>query len=256
MSNTQNILIVDDDEDISSMLGRYLEQYGYRAFHAAHGEFMHQMLSFHEFALVVMDVMLPGKDGLTLTRELRQRCNVPVIMLTACDNPYDRVVGLENGADDYLGKPFEPRELVARIRAVLRSHVSVVAKPAEGAWLQVFDGWWVDADHRCLHAPDGLLVPLSQAEYRLLEAFLETPGRLISREQLLQRMHGPFTLVAERNVDLLVSRLRQKLARAQEAPDAIRTVRGKGYIFQSPTPHGRFHPPLTSPPQWRQTTQQ
>ena len=190
-------------------------------------------LARHPIDLVVLDVMLPGADGLQLSREIRQRSDIAVIMLTARGHFYDRVLGLENGADDYVSKPFEPRELVARIHPVLRR----VAKSGDTGVdvlrsdVVHFDGWVLHRDDRTLVSPAGLAVALSNAEFRLLSTFLQTPRRLFSRDQLMEQARGRSMDVFERSIDLLVSRLRQKLADNPDAPSMIKTVRGAGYLF-------------------------
>jgi two-component system OmpR family response regulator len=236
MPAPHHILIVDDDEDITQLLGDYLSRFGFETHVADDGEAMRQRLAQTSIDLVVLDLMLPGEDGLTLGRELR-RLRMPLIMLTARSNPYDRVLGLESGADDYVSKPFEPRELVARIEAVLRRASCDDAVPAHAELIR-FDGWVLHREHRCLTSPAGLTVSLSNAEFRLLSTFLQTPRRLFSRDQLIERARGRTMDSFERSIDLLVSRLRQKLSDDPREPRLIQTVRGAGYLFnvQSVTP--------------------
>lgn len=242
MSHTAQILIVDDDEDITSLLKDYLARFSYTVHTAGDGVAMRRQLALHAIDLVVMDVMLPGVDGLVLAREVRQQSVLPIIMLTARSNPYDRVVGLENGADDYVSKPFEPRELVARIQTVLRRSSAMNDGPPDPARsdVVVFDGWELHREERCLHSPDGLVVALSTAEFRLLCTFLQTPGRLFSRDQLIEQARGRSMDAFERSIDLLVSRLRQKLTRQDDAPSMIKTVRGAGYLFNVQSVQGRM----------------
>ena len=232
MISRPQILVVDDDQGITSLLSDYLDQFGF-AVHIAHdGSTMREQLSRQAMDLVVLDIMLPGSDGLTLAREMRQHSRVPIIMLSARTGTHDRVVGLELGADDYMGKPFEPRELVARINTVLRR---TPAGPAQGGGAEEglvhFDGWQLRRDERRLTSPDGLVVPLSNAEYRLLTTFLSMPRRIFSRDQLMERARGRTMETFERSIDLLVSRLRQKLNDDPRWPSMIRTVRGAGYVF-------------------------
>jgi len=231
MNQRPHILVVDDDEDITTLLSAYLERFGFTVHTAGDGAGMREQLARQPMDLVVLDVMLPGSDGLTLARELRQHSRVPIIMLTARTDAHDRVVGLELGADDYMGKPFEPRELVARIGTVLRRVPVVAGSHGAGEGVVRFDGWELRRDERRLTSPEGLVVPLSNAEYRLLSTFLSTPRRIFSRDQLMERARGRSMETFERSIDLLVSRLRQKLSDDSRAPSMIRTVRGAGYVF-------------------------
>jgi two-component system OmpR family response regulator len=241
MSVCAQILIVDDDEDITSLLRDYLARFGYAAHTAGDGDGMRRQLALHAIDLVVMDVMLPGVHGLALAREVRQQSAIPIIMLTARSDPYDRVIGLENGADDYVSKPFEPRELVARIQTVLRRATAFTdgAQDTTRSDVICFDGWELHREARNLQSPDGVVVPLSNAEFRLLCTFLQTPRRLFSRDQLVEQARGRSMDTFERSVDLLVSRLRQKLARADDATSMIKTVRGAGYMFNVQSVQGR-----------------
>ena len=229
----QHILVVDDDAEITTLLTQYLERFGYAAHAAGDGEAMRAQMAAHPIDLVVLDVMLPGTDGITLARELRQRSRVPIIMLTARANPYDCVLGLEMGADDYMGKPFEPRELVARIQTVLRRIAGEPAATPPRASDDVvhFDGWALHCIERHLVSPQGVVVPLSNAEFRLLCTFLRMPRRIFSRDQLMEQARGRAMDAFERSIDLLVSRLRSKLSDDPRSPSMIRTVRGAGYLF-------------------------
>ena len=227
------ILVVDDDVEITTLLTEYLARFGF-ATHAAGGAAaMHAQLEKYAIDLVVLDVMLPGTDGITLARELRQRSRVPIIMLTARADPYDRVLGLEMGADDYMSKPFEPRELVARIQTVMRrltnEHPPVRRESDDVGRV---DGWGLHCIARHLVSPQGVVVPISNAEFRLLCTFLRMPRRIFSRDQLMEQARGRAMDAFERSIDLLVSRLRTKLADDPRSPSMIRTVRGAGYVFQ------------------------
>jgi two-component system OmpR family response regulator len=241
MSSQPHILIVDDDEEITELLGDYLTRFNFVTHTACDGISMWAELARHPVDLVVLDVMLPGTDGLQLSREIRQRSVIPVIMLTARGNMYDRVIGLENGADDYVSKPFEPRELVARIHTVLRRSSQAHDGGADvlRSDLIHFDGWVLHRDDRTLVSPAGLAVALSNAEFRLLNTFLQTPRRLFSRDQLMEQARGRAMDVFERSIDLLVSRLRQKLADDPDTPSMIKTVRGAGYMFNAKSVQGR-----------------
>ncbi len=229
MKSQLHILVVDDDEEITSLLCAYLARFGHAAHAAGCADSMRRQLAARPIDLVVLDVMLPGTDGLALAREVRARSSLPIIMLTARTSPYDRVLGLEMGADDYMDKPFEPRELVARIQSVLRrTHLRGDVAAAD---LLRFDGWTLHRQERQLVDPQGLVVPLSNAEYRLLCTFLAMPRRLFSRSELMERARGRSFESFERSIDLLVSRLRQKLGGGEAGARLIRTVRGAGYML-------------------------
>jgi two-component system OmpR family response regulator len=241
MTLRKQILIVDDDEEIASLLPAYLAPYGYDAHTAADGSGMRQQLSRLAIDLIVLDVMLPGTDGLMLARELRRQSRVPLIMLTARADPADRVLGLENGADDYISKPFEPRELVARIQSVLRR--AATHSPPEATTRSdviCFDGWELHRKNHCLHTPEGLVIALSNAEFRLLCLLLRMPRRPFRRDQLLEQGHRYALESGERSVDLLISRLRQKLARTAQGLTFIKTVRGVGYMLNAQTVQGHM----------------
>jgi two-component system OmpR family response regulator len=247
MNPRRQILVVDDDQGITSLLCDYLSHFSICAHAASDGPSMHQQLAARPIDLVVLDVMLPGTDGLSLARELRQRSAIPIIMLTARTSHFDRVLGLEMGADDYMSKPFEPRELVARIHTVLRRAASVHDRILQevGSDVVHFDGWALHRHERRMTSPSGLVIPLSNAEFRLLSSFLAAPRRLLSRDQLMEQARGRTMDAFERSIDLLVSRLRQKLSdgtRLSEGPGLIKTVRGAGYMFTAQSVQGQ--------PQW------
>lgn len=222
-----HILVVDDDEEIRKLLGRYLGAQGFRVSLAAEGRGMEECVANANIDLIVLDVILPDTLGLDLCRKLRERSKVPVILLTALQEDVDRIVGLELGADDYLGKPFNPRELVARIRAVLRRTKDLPAAPEPKEIIR-FAGFTVSRSTRCVTAPEGGEISLTSAEFDLLLAFLERPGRVLSRNQLLDitqgREAGPF----DRSIDVLISRLRRKFGDAG-APQLFKTQRNGGY---------------------------
>jgi two-component system OmpR family response regulator len=242
MSQKTQVLIVDDDNEITSLLQEYLARFRYAVHTACDGVSMRKLLALNSVDLVVMDVMLPGEDGMALAREVRQSSLIPIIMLSARSDPFDRVVGLENGADDYVSKPFEPRELVARIQTVLRRSKTFNDSPTDPTLCDIvcFDGWKLHRDQRNLHSPDGMVVPLSNAEFRLLHTFLQTPGRTLSREQLIEQARGREVDSFDRSIDLLVSRLRQKLAHVDSPDSIIKTVRGAGYMFNVHSVQGRM----------------
>lgn len=233
-SDIPRVLIVDDDEDIRTGLVEVFARAGFAVECAPSGGAMDAILAERGADIVVLDLMMPGEDGLSIARRLAARGWPPVIMLSALGDDADRIVGLEVGADDYLPKPCNPRELVARARAVLRR--SRDAETSRGASEAVrFDGFRLDFARRELLDPDGVLVPLSSGEFRLLRAFVERPQRVLSREQLLDLAFAEAD-VFDRAVDVQISRLRKKLERP-ELGELIRTVRGEGYLFASrPSP--------------------
>jgi two-component system OmpR family response regulator len=227
------ILLVDDDSEITALLSEYLRRFNYAVHCACDATSMRVQLQQQAVDLVVLDVMLPGTDGLALAREIGAHSRLPVIMLTARTSTLDRIIGLESGADDYMSKPFEPRELVARIQSVLRRSQSAQSEETNIAASDVvaFDGWELHRSERNLVSPTGLVVALSNAEFRLLNTFLQTPRRLLSRDQLMEQARGRAMDAFERSIDLLVSRLRQKLADDSSEDSMIKTVRGAGYLF-------------------------
>ncbi|ELQ00155.1 response regulator [Pseudomonas syringae] len=223
-------LIVDDDVAIRELLCDYLTRFNINASGVTDGTQMRQALTAETFDVVVLDLMLPGEDGLSLCRWLRSTSDIPILMLTARCEPTDRIIGLELGADDYMAKPFEPRELVARIQTILRR---VRDERSDQRTIIRFDAWRLNSVLRQLTAADGLVVPLSNAEFRLLRVFLERPHRVLSREQLLDAARGRSIEAFDRSIDLLVSRLRQKLGDDPKNPQLIKTVRGEGYLFDA-----------------------
>lgn len=225
-------LVVDDDAEIRESLRTYLATFGIQVTPAPDGMAMRRLMEDQRFDAIVLDLMLPGEDGLSLMRWVQQRSNVPVIMLTARGDPFSRVVGLEMGADDYLAKPFEPRELVARIQAVVR-RANKPRGAADAGRMVHFEGWRFDRVLRQLISPDDVALALSNAEFRLLSAFVERAGRVLSRDLLLDLTRAPGVEVNDRSVDLSVSRLRTKLGDSSREPRLIRTVRGEGYLFDA-----------------------
>jgi len=225
-----HVLIVDDDPDLRELTGNFLDQNGFSVHMAAQGRDMDKVLARGDIDLVVLDYMMPGEDGLSICKRLQEQGGPPVIMLSARGEDIDRIVGLELGADDYIAKPFHPRELLARIRAVLRRREgrSVTHK---GSAITHFFGWQLDNIKRTLARPDGVQVALSNAEFELLRVFLERPGRALSRDQILDHLHGPNADSFDRAIDVQISRLRKKLA-DDANEDIIRTIRGIGYMFK------------------------
>lgn len=228
------VLIVDDDAEIRTLLHEYLERNGYHCVAVADGFAMLDALAQYPVDLIVLDVMLPGHDGLTLCRDLRTRSDVPVIMLTARGEDTDRIIGLEMGADDYLAKPFNPRELLARIKGILRRARGVV-RVRSGELMQSmrFAGWQLDLTTRNLVSPAGVVVALSGAEFRLLKVFLDHPNRILNRDQLMEFTQGQAAESMDRSIDVLVSRVRQRLDEDAREPRIIKTVRGEGYVLAS-----------------------
>ncbi|AGW93085.1 MULTISPECIES: response regulator [Cupriavidus] len=237
-SHVDHILIVDDDREIRELVSAYLTRNGLRTTVVPDGRHMRAFLETNAVDLIVLDLMLPGDDGLVLCRELRagKHKATPVLMLTARDDETDRIVGLEMGADDYLAKPFAARELLARIKAVLRRtrmlppnlQISVAGQ------VLAFGDWQLDTTARQLVDREGTIVALSGAEYRLLRVFVDHPQRVLNRDQLLSLTQGREAEMFERSVDLLVSRLRQRLNDDAREPSYIKTVRSEGYVFAMP----------------------
>ena len=235
MENCPRILIVDDDREIRSLLAEYLDANGFRTLTAADGQAMRRTLDTSHIDLIVLDLTLPGEDGLTLCRDLRAQSSLPVVMLTARSAAVDRILGLEMGADDYLPKPFEPRELLARIRSVLRRTQALPPnmEPPRARAMR-FAEWTLDLTARHLINAKGVVVALSGAEFRLLKTFLEHPNRVMNRDQLLNMTQGRDADPFDRSVDLQVSRLRQKLGEDAKSPQIIKTVRNEGYLLTVP----------------------
>jgi two-component system OmpR family response regulator len=231
----QTLLIVDDDFEIRCLLAEQLETAGYGVLHAANGPEMFAALAAGPVDLIILDLNLAGEDGLTLCRESRARRNIPIIMLTARGEPIDRVIGLEVGADDYVTKPFEPRELLARVRSVMRrTYPSPIAPEPAAARKAMFRGWTLDFQHRRLSDAKGRVVMLSGAEFSLLKFFVEHPNEVLSREQLLTvGSHAAVIDSFGQRADLQISRLRNKLSDNARNPDLIMTVRGQGYVLAS-----------------------
>ncbi len=232
MDKPDHILIVDDDAEIRGLLRDYLARNGFEASVAADGKAMWAVLARTRVDLIVLDLMLPGDDGLTLCRKLRAESDTPVIMLTALGEDTDRIVGLEMGADDYLAKPFNPRELLARIKSVLRRHRSLPMNlRADEAREVAFAGWRLDTVARHLVSDDGVVTSLSGNEYQLLRVFLSHPNHVLSRDQLMLLTRGHDADPMDRSIDIGVSRLRQRLGDAAAEPRIIKTVRGEGYVL-------------------------
>lgn len=229
-----HLLFVDDDAELRDLLTDYLGQAGFRVTAVGNGRDMAKAMAAARFDMVVLDVMLPGEDGLSLCRRLRGQSRIPILMLTARGDEVDRIVGLEMGADDYLAKPFNPRELLARIRSVLRRAGSLPENlEAEDVHRFRFAGWTLDTQARHLLSPAGVLVELSGAEYKLLRMLVEHPNRVLSRDQLLEFTQGREALPFDRAVDVQIGRLRRKLDDDGRDPRLIKTVRNEGYVLAS-----------------------
>lgn len=227
-----HILIVDDDREIRDLLSRFLRRHGYRTTTAGGGREMRRALAEWNIDLIVLDLMLPGEDGLTLCRDLRAKSDVPIVMLTVKGEDTDRILGLEMGADDYVPKPFNPRELIARIKAVLRrSEAALSSRRTCSTTALKFSGWRLDRGYRTLESPDGLVIDLTAREFDLLVAFAEHPQTVLTRDQLLDLAYGRNEAPFDRSVDMQVSRLRRKIEVDPRSPKLIKTVRGGGYVF-------------------------
>jgi len=235
-----HLLLVDDDEDILSLLTGFFRKHGHTVSTAATGVEMFAELEKKRADIVILDVMLQNQDGFSVCRQLRTTSSIPVIMLTGMADPTDRVVGLEIGADDYLTKPFDPRELLARVKAVLRRTVEKAEAPTRSDTRPVlcFAGWRLDVARRELRSTDNVLVLLSGGEFDLLLAFVEHPQRVLTRDQLIDFAHGSLHAAFDRSIDVQVSRIRHKLERDPKAPSLIRTVRNGGYIFSADVTRG------------------
>ena len=236
MSDSPHILVVDDHQEIRDLVARHLKREGFRVDTAGDGKALWRVLADARIDLMVLDLMLPGEDGLSLCRRLRAdqaTAAIPIIMLTAKGDEIDRILGLEMGADDYMAKPFSARELIARIRAVLRRSQAGGGGggEAEPPARYGFAGWTLDVAGRHLEAEDGTVVPLSTGEYDLLMAFVQRPGRVLNRDQLLDLTRGRSAAAFDRSVDTQVSRLRKKIEPDPKEPSLVKTVWGGGYVF-------------------------
>jgi two-component system, OmpR family, response regulator len=233
MNASPHLLIVDDDRGIRDLVSQFLSRHGYRCASAKNGQEMRDQLAAGRFDLVILDLMLPGEDGLSLCRWLRHDSQLPIIMLTAMGEETDRIIGLEMGADDYLAKPFNPRELLARIKAVLRRTGRPQASEGAAARILTFEGWRLDLSRRQLNEPGGALIELSAGEFDLLVALAEHPQRVLTRDQLIDLARGRAATPFDRSVDVQVSRLRRKMEQDPKNPTLIKTVRSGGYIFSA-----------------------
>ena len=234
MAEQKQVLVVDDDPSIRDMLERYLGKQGYSVRTAVDSAAMNQLMGEYSFDLVILDLMLAGEDGLTLARRIRENSDLPIIMLTAKSDEIDRIIGLEMGADDYLPKPFNPRELLARMKSVLRragTEKAGKAKSAQPGEVACFDGWALDTAKREVRSAANGSVDLTSGEFDLLSAFVAHPRRTLSREQLLDFAHGGKRFPFDRSIDIQVMRLRRKIEIDPKNPLMIKTIHGAGYIF-------------------------
>ncbi|KTD17747.1 response regulator transcription factor [Legionella jordanis] len=231
-SKKHHILIIDDDKEISELISTYLSQHGFRCTYALNGLNIKSLLREHNFDLVILDIMLPGTDGLSLCQMIRENHNLPIIMLSAANSTADRVAGLELGADDYISKPFSSRELLARVKAQLRRTCGELSSdsPRLAPLKQIkFAGWILDRDTHSLIDKDDIAIPLSQKEYELLLIFLEHPQRILSRDQLMDLLYDKHCDPQDRTIDVLIGRLRKKLEIDSRNPHLLLTIRGGGY---------------------------
>jgi two-component system phosphate regulon response regulator OmpR len=232
-ASRDHLLIVDDDARIRQMLVRYFQEEGYRVTAVADGVGMRQAINTNKVDVILLDVVLPGgKNGIELAREVRAGSDVPIIMLTDRDDVTDRVVGLEVGADDYISKPFHLREVLARVRSILRRQELIHRTPpvSDGQSFE-FDGWRLDLGRRTLFAPDGVEVVLTSGEFDMLVALVQHAGKVMSRDRLMDLTRGRERSPFDRTVDSQIARLRRKLQASPAAPRLIGTVRGVGYVF-------------------------
>jgi two-component system, OmpR family, response regulator len=239
MSQSQHIFVVDDEAAARDMIGDYLKMHGFSVTLCDGGPSLRQALGSQAPDLIVLDLNMPDEDGLSIIRFLKQSSRVPIIMLTATASPIDRVVGLELGADDYLAKPCELRELVARIRSVLRRSAGAGPAAATPSGNEVrFGTKWLDLEARVLRDENGVEHPLTTSEFNLLKAFAENPKRVMSRERLLDLANARDPDAFDRAIDVRITRIRRKVEPDPEHPRIIRTVRGAGYVF---SPEGQEH---------------
>jgi len=226
-----HVLVVEDDRQIRDLVAKFLALNSIRVSIATNGREMDKVLRDSKIDLLVLDRMLPGEDGLAICKRLRAVSDIPIILVTALSEEMERIIGLDTGADDYLGKPFNPRELLARIRAVLRRRTSQPRTPVRTVKSYRFSGWHLDVQGRRLHDPAGQRITLTSAEFDLLQVFCEQPGRVLGREEIIDMTQGHEAGSSGRSVDILVSRLRQKLEKDPRDPELLLTVRSSGYCF-------------------------
>ena len=231
MDSLSRIAVVEDDPEISRMVTSYMTEHGFEVMAARSGRDLDRVMSGSKIDCVILDVGLPGEDGLSICRRLRGKSSVPIIMVTGRASETDRIVGLELGADDYLPKPFNPRELVARVRAVMRRSAGIQAPAAPLPGTLMFEGWRLDMARRQLFAPDGTPRSLTSGEFNILSIFCQNSRKVLSRDDLLELLHGRAAAVFDRSIDVQISRLRRKIETNMKDPSFIKTVRYGGYFF-------------------------
>lgn len=233
MTNNKQVLVIDDDQAIRELLAEYLSKNNFDVITAEDGREMDKQLLTHKPDLIILDIMLPGDDGFILCQRIRQTSHVPIIMLTANSDEMDRVLGLEIGADDYIAKPFSPRELLARIKALLRrtQFASEENKTSVKSRYLLFSNWKLDTKQHILIDENNEEISLTGADFQLLTLFLENTNSAISRDQICQALHGRDAFANERGIDVHLSRLRQCLKDDAKSPKIIKTIRGAGYVF-------------------------
>jgi two-component system, OmpR family, response regulator len=231
MDQLSRIAVVEDDPEISQMMTNCMVEHGFEVTAARSGRDLDRVMSSGRIDCVILDVGLPGEDGLSICRRLRGKSSVPIIMVTGRGTDTDRIVGLELGADDYLPKPFNPRELVARVRAVMRRSAGGEQAAVQTPQTMVFEGWRLDLARRQLFAPDGTPRSLTSGEFNILSIFCQNPRKVLSRDDLLDLLHGRAAAVFDRSIDVQISRLRRKIETNLKDPSFIKTVRYGGYFF-------------------------
>jgi two-component system, OmpR family, response regulator len=231
MEQVSHIAVVEDDPDISRMMVNFMTEHGFQVTPARSGRDLDRVMSVNKVDLVILDVGLPGEDGLSICRRLRGKSSIPIIMVTARDADTDRIVGLEIGADDYLPKPFNPRELVARVKAVIRRSGGAEPVQPDAARTLLFEGWRLDMGRRELLDPGGAPRSLTSGEFNILAIFCQHPRKVLSRDDLLDLLHGRAAAVFDRSIDVQISRLRRKIEASRKDPSFIKTIRHGGYFF-------------------------
>ena len=234
MTNRTSALLVEDDAEIGELISRYLENNGIAVTRVINGEALDARMATDDYDILILDLNLPGEDGFSICRRVRAAGDMPIVIVTAQGEDVDKILGLEMGADDYIVKPFNPRELLARIRAVLRRTEPQSRQEAAASQSFQFFGWRVNLLSREVVSPKGMKVAMTGAEFDLLHALCENPNRVLTRDQLINMTHGPTAGPFERSIDVLISRLRQKIENDPKSPTMIQTVRSEGYMLSAP----------------------
>lgn len=230
MTEQEHILVVEDEPITREQVVSYFEEEGFRVSSTGSGDEVRKLLAENDIILVLLDIKLPGKDGLTLTREIRTDSDIGIILVTSKQEQIDRILGLESGADDYVTKPFDPRELLSRAKNLIR-RVHIQQSQKRKSHIRKFDGWVLDLNKRELTSPDGELASLSAGEYQLLLAFMEKAGEVMNRDQLMNRIRNREWFPDDRYIDVLVGQLRKKLGERASTAKLITTIHGTGYLF-------------------------